>query len=92
VLLTNCRKGQRRLQSPSSDPEAALQQKDRGELLRQALIHLSREHREIIDLVYYHERSIAECAEIIGIPPATLKTRHLAKQDGLAGKTAREEQ
>ena len=59
----------------SDDPEAALQEKDRGELLRQALTHLSREHREIVDLVYYHERSIAECAEIVGIPAATVKTR-----------------
>src|SRR5712692_11341608 len=59
----------------SDDPETALQEKDRGELLRQALTHLSREHREIIDLVYYHERSIAECAEIVGIPAATVKTR-----------------
>jgi RNA polymerase sigma-70 factor, ECF subfamily len=25
--------------------------------------------------VYYHERSIAECAEIVGIPAATAKTR-----------------
>jgi RNA polymerase sigma-70 factor (ECF subfamily) len=57
------------------DPEAALEEKNRGELLRHALTHLSREHREIIDLVYYHERSIVECAEIIGIPPATVKTR-----------------
>ena len=76
----------------ADDPEAVLQAKNRSELLRQALITLSPEHREIVDLVYYHERSIAECAEIIGIPPATLKTRHLAKQDGLAGKTAREGQ
>jgi RNA polymerase sigma-70 factor (ECF subfamily) len=59
----------------SDDPEAALQEKDRGELLRQALTHLWREHREIIDLVYYHERSITECAEIVGIPAATVKTR-----------------
>jgi RNA polymerase sigma-70 factor (ECF subfamily) len=57
------------------DPEVALQEKNRGELLRQALTHLSSEHREIIDLVYYHEKSITECAEIIGIPAATVKTR-----------------
>jgi RNA polymerase sigma-70 factor, ECF subfamily len=25
--------------------------------------------------VYYHERSIPECAEIVGIPAATVKTR-----------------
>jgi RNA polymerase sigma-70 factor (ECF subfamily) len=31
--------------------------------------------REIIDLVYYHEKSISECAEIIGVPRATVKTR-----------------
>ena len=39
----------------ANDPEAALQEKNRGELLRQALNRLSLEHREIIDLVYYHE-------------------------------------
>jgi RNA polymerase sigma-70 factor, ECF subfamily len=60
---------------PADDPETALQKKDRGELLRQALTRLSPKHREIIELVYYHEQSVDECAEILGIPPATLKTR-----------------
>jgi RNA polymerase sigma factor (sigma-70 family) len=32
-------------------------------------------HREIIDLVYYHEKSIDEVAEIIGVPQNTVKTR-----------------
>jgi RNA polymerase sigma-70 factor, ECF subfamily len=58
-----------------ADPEAALQAKDRSELLRQALTRLSPEHREIIDLVYYHEKSTGECAQILGIPAATVKTR-----------------
>jgi DNA-directed RNA polymerase specialized sigma24 family protein len=35
----------------------------------------SSDHREIIDLVYYHEKSIDEAAQIIGIPAATVKTR-----------------
>src|ERR1700730_10217576 len=56
---------------PANDPEAALQEKNRGELLRQALTGLSPEHREIIDLVYYHEKSVDECAHILGIPAAT---------------------
>jgi RNA polymerase sigma-70 factor (ECF subfamily) len=60
---------------PASDPEAALQVKNRGELVREALTHLSPEHREIIDLVYYHEKSVDECAQILGIPAATVKTR-----------------
>jgi RNA polymerase sigma-70 factor, ECF subfamily len=62
------------LSSPD-DPEAALQGKHRGEILRKCLIGLSREHREIIDLVYYHEKSVQEAAEIIGIPRNTVKTR-----------------
>src|SRR5256884_4595651 len=51
---------------PANDPEAALQVKNRGELVREALTHLSPEHREIIDLVYYHEKSVDECAQILG--------------------------
>jgi len=30
---------------------------------------------EIIDLVYYHEKSVEEVAGIVGIPEATVKTR-----------------
>jgi RNA polymerase sigma-70 factor (ECF subfamily) len=59
----------------ADDPEAALQSKHRGEVLRKCLTRLSREHREIIDLVYYHEKSVQEVAEIIGIPRNTVKTR-----------------
>jgi len=60
---------------PADDPEVAFQAKHRGEILRQCLMQLSREHREIIDLVYYHEKSVQEVAEILGIPGNTVKTR-----------------
>jgi RNA polymerase sigma-70 factor (ECF subfamily) len=43
--------------------------------VRRALSNLSQSHREIIDLVYYHGKSIAEVAEIIGVPQNTVKTR-----------------
>ena len=43
--------------------------------MRECMTLLSAEHREIIDLVYYHEKSVRDCAEIIGIPEATVKTR-----------------
>jgi RNA polymerase sigma-70 factor (ECF subfamily) len=59
----------------SDDPEATPQSKHRGEILRKCLTQLSREHREIIDLVYYHEKSAQEVAEIVGIPRNTVKTR-----------------
>jgi RNA polymerase sigma-70 factor (ECF subfamily) len=37
---------------------------------------LSPEHGEVIDLVYFHGRSVKEVAEIVGITPATVKTRY----------------
>jgi RNA polymerase sigma-70 factor, ECF subfamily len=34
--------------------------------------NLSADHREILDLVYYQEKSIEDCALILGIPAATV--------------------
>jgi RNA polymerase sigma-70 factor, ECF subfamily len=60
---------------PADDPETLLQNKDRAELLRHALARLSPQHREILDLAYYHGRSVKQVAEIVGINEATVKTR-----------------
>jgi len=64
-----------RIEDHADDPETTLAKKDKGALLRQCLTALSAEHREIIDLVYYHEKSVEEVAGIVGIPEATVKTR-----------------
>jgi RNA polymerase sigma-70 factor, ECF subfamily len=69
---------------PANDPEVALQEKDRGELLGRALMRLSIEHREVIDLVYYHEKSVDEVAQILDVPPATVKTRMFYARKKLA--------
>jgi RNA polymerase sigma-70 factor, ECF subfamily len=63
------------IEDPGDNPETALEKKDKGEILRKCLTALSPEHREIIDLVYYHEKSVEEVAEIVGIPENTVKTR-----------------
>ena len=63
------------IEDHADDPETALAKKDKGSALRQCLARLSADHREIIDLVYYHEKSVEEVAEIVGIPEATVKTR-----------------
>jgi RNA polymerase sigma-70 factor (ECF subfamily) len=60
---------------PADDPELALQGKDLGEALRRCLAGLSPKHTEVIDLVYYHEKSVAEVAAILQLPEATVKTR-----------------
>jgi RNA polymerase sigma-70 factor (ECF subfamily) len=69
---------------PADDPELVLQKKDRAELLRQSLAKLSREHGEVIDLVYYHGKSVKEVAETIGINEATVKTRMFYARKKLA--------
>jgi RNA polymerase sigma-70 factor, ECF subfamily len=68
----------------SDDPELTLQKKNRDQLLRHALTNLSADHREIIDLVYYHEKSVEECGLILGIPAATVKTRMFYARKKLA--------
>src|SRR5215472_16296061 len=69
---------------PADDPEVAMREKNRDELLRRALTRLSREHREVIDLVYYHEKSVDEVAQILDVPPATVKTRMFYARKKLA--------
>ncbi len=56
------------IEDTSDDPEVAVQKKDTSEALRKCLTALSPEHREIVDLVYYHEKSVEEVAEIVGYP------------------------
>ena len=68
----------------ADNPEIALQKKSRSELVRAALMKLSPDHREIIDLVYYHEKSVEDCALILGIPAATVKTRMFYARKKLA--------
>jgi RNA polymerase sigma-70 factor, ECF subfamily len=72
------------IEDPSDDPETALEKKDKGAVLRKCLTGLSAEHREIIDLVYYHEKSVEEVAAIVGIPEATVKTRMFYARKKLA--------
>jgi RNA polymerase sigma-70 factor, ECF subfamily len=68
----------------ADNAEVALEKKHQGEMLRDALTKLSPEHREIIDLVYYHEKSVDEAAEILAIPAATVKTRMFYARKKLA--------
>src|SRR6266566_199077 len=69
---------------PADDPEVLLQKKNRAELLRHSLARLSPEHGEIVDLVYFHGKSVKEVAEIVGIAPATVKTRMFYARKKLA--------
>jgi RNA polymerase sigma-70 factor (ECF subfamily) len=63
------------MEDPADTPDISIEKKDRGELLRRCLTQLSAGHREVIDLVYYHEKSMEEVAQILQIPEATVRTR-----------------
>jgi len=63
------------IEDKSDDPEVSIQKNDKNAALRKCMQMLSPEHREVIDLFYYHEKSVQEVAEIVGSPKATVKTR-----------------
>jgi RNA polymerase sigma-70 factor, ECF subfamily len=59
----------------SEDGQDGLVQASRRSLIRKCLSQLPPLQREVLDLVYYHEKSVAEVATIVGIPSGTVKTR-----------------
>jgi RNA polymerase sigma-70 factor (ECF subfamily) len=72
------------IEDPANNPEVTTDNKDRSSILQRCLKSLSPAHREVIDLVYYREKSIGEVAEITGVPLATVKTRAFYARNQLA--------
>jgi RNA polymerase sigma-70 factor (ECF subfamily) len=48
------------------------------------LTRLSPDHRAVIDLVYYHGKSVDDVAQILDVPAATVKTRMFYARKKLA--------
>ena len=65
----------RQIPDANDTPETSLDRSDTSAILRACVQKLSPAHREIITLVYYHEKSVEEVGQIIGIPQSTVKTR-----------------
>jgi RNA polymerase sigma-70 factor, ECF subfamily len=63
------------IEDPADDPESVAQKSKRNAILRDCLKELSPAHREILDLIYYHEQSVAEVARIVGVSENTVKSR-----------------
>jgi RNA polymerase sigma-70 factor (ECF subfamily) len=72
------------IEDPSDDPETTVYNHDRSAIVQKCLLQLSPAHREVIDLVYYHEKSVDEVAQIVGVPAATVKTRVFYARNKLA--------
>jgi RNA polymerase sigma-70 factor (ECF subfamily) len=71
-------------------PEVAVMKEDKAAALRRMVNALPEEHRTVIDLAYYHAKSVTEIGEILSIPVATVKTRmfYARKKLGEALKAA----
>jgi RNA polymerase sigma factor (sigma-70 family) len=59
----------------AANPEASLLQKERTELLRQALAELPADLREVLVLRELEELSYREIAEVVGVPIGTVMSR-----------------
>jgi RNA polymerase sigma-70 factor (ECF subfamily) len=74
------------IEDTADDPESTADKLSRRAIIRRCLQQLSAAHRQVIDLVYYHDRTVDEIAGILGISPNTVKTRMFyarSKMDGL---------
>ena len=76
------------LADQASTPEQTMLEMDQAAQLRECLTRLSAQHREVIDLVYYHHRTIEDVAEIVQVPKNTVKTRMFYARRRLAGLLA----
>ena len=74
----------RQIPDDCDTPETSLDRSDTSAILRACVQRLSPAHREIITLVYYHEKSVEEVGQIIGIPQSTVKTRMFYARKQLA--------
>jgi RNA polymerase sigma-70 factor (ECF subfamily) len=63
------------IEDTADDPQNSIEKKDRGALILSCLAQLSATQREVVDLIYYHEKSVEEVARIVGVPANTVKTR-----------------
>lgn len=64
-----------RIPDEQDDPEVASQKAGKSAILRQCAEALSPLHREIIDLVYFHEMSVRQASEVLDVPEGTVKAR-----------------
>ena len=65
----------REIADASDTPETSLERATTRAILRACVAKLSPAHREIINLVYYHEKSVEVVVQIICIPQSTVNTR-----------------
>jgi len=72
------------IEDTADNPETTWGKVERSELLRTCLTQLPAAQREVLDLVYYHHKSVDEVAQIVGAQASTVKTRMFYARNRLA--------
>ena len=88
----NQRRGRRReepleedLVAPGRSPEDRVAEGELGEIVRQGLMELCADHREVIVLRHFHHLSHREIGELVGLPEKTVKSRLYTARQVLGG-------
>ncbi len=63
------------IEDPADAADDVVGRNERSTAIQKCLSQLSAAQREVIDLVYYHNKSVDEVARIVGMPASTVKTR-----------------
>jgi RNA polymerase sigma-70 factor (ECF subfamily) len=63
------------IEDPADNPGVRVEKSDRSVAIRRGLLQLPAVQREVIDLVYYHHKSVKDVAKIVGASEGTVKTR-----------------
>ena len=75
LWLVKFREGRDRI-SPGDGPEEVTDRSQVRDILRRALMELPDRQREVIQLVFYHELSLREAAEVMGVSIGTTRTHY----------------
>jgi RNA polymerase sigma-70 factor (ECF subfamily) len=72
----------------AATPDGALLAKDETKALRGCVDRLSADHRAVIELVYFHGKSVEQVADMTGVKRATIRTRMFHARRQLAAMLA----
>jgi len=70
---------------PADDPETTADRESRHAILKKCLTQLPAAQRQVIDLVYFQDKSVEEVAKFVGVAANTVKTRMFYARNRMAG-------
>lgn len=79
-------------QAPRAGVVESLLRGEQHAQLKEALAALSQRQREILTLVFYHELSIEEAAQVMGLPVGTARTHYARGKKQLLGRLLSEDE